>query len=292
MDPQYLLEHFPLLVTYPNGGEHYLLEWHTYNDQWHVIVDRRESHILPIVRGILADNDDLRLGRYLQVEIVGPSDGQRLRWAQTEFNAAVKDFWADVYLMLAGNSLNARNLPAILPPDLMRCTEWDGGEGGVTAEDDWGHGWCLNCCHGLRPRVGTLGSVYAEKKPVFDGMIKPRSRFRDTDNRVVSRARPVGENEPLWRVEVGAHHHRGTRVTGKEDAHDTGPAVFFYTSPRELDRSPLDAIIKADQDDRRQKRLEFDQRTKIAFQENRERISREQRSLLDALFPPGKDPTA
>jgi hypothetical protein len=240
----------PLLVHYPGGGTLRLLHWWTDDERGHVILAKADAGIHAALRLKLEDHSDMQVRAYCEVEIVGPSAKLQSLHALYEVHERVYSFHGEVIAHLREVLKAGRPLP----PPFTRCTTYESEDDSI-GHDEWSretHYGCRHCRESIRLVAMTSGQLYDRYHEGWR-QLRPTSEPRDR-KRVVSRAAPAIDDEPLWYACAEFGHHRSGIVLGEVAAvhrdeeygrpsYLSDQLLFFFRRGPDLDRAAVDEMV-------------------------------------------------
>ena len=237
-------------VIYPHGGRHLLLQWWTHNEQWHLILASSLMGVGSVVkRACDLHSQDMRLGDFCEIDVVGPSEKMARDAAAFNRQEGIENFRDEVARRLQ----DALRLGYELPPGFKACEKY-------TPEDldnlhiPWAmdhHQGCAHCHEGIRTEL-TPEALYDK---YHDAWVEehPPIKHKGKAPRVISRAQPAVDGEPLWYATPNfGHHASGVDLREVDYSLSDSPhrpeylmdgVLFFFRRGSDLDKAPLQTMI-------------------------------------------------
>ena len=267
-----------LRVIYPGGGKKFLLQWWTHNEQHHVILASTQESVYATAKRVFATHKEVKLRLYLEVDVVAPSPKMSLDAAIWDREEGVLDFLTTVSSRLH----EAASLGHPLPPEFLLCGKYLPREEMDDDEIKWArksHYSCQNCTEGIC-LVGLSPEILYDKYKVAWDVTHPTPKPKGQAPRVVSRAVPAVDGEPLWYCSADFGHHASgvdlqEVVYVKEALHRppylSDRILFFFRRVSEVDFGPLLTLLNEQINEQAQK----EKRRMVDFKAVRARASQE-----------------
>lgn len=268
-----VLKEYPFKVSYPKGGQLYLLVWWTPWDRGHALTASNEVSIERMLRQVFVkEGPEIELRDYRHATLVSPPLELRKTYASGRLVEDVDNFrW---FVGSLFRQAQAKDHP--VKKDALRCKEyrsrWPREDGDSTYEDK-DHSQCLNCFGGWLPKDHTVESLYLLRRKEPRHVDKWAARHKPKELYFESEAPEADPVLPLYALEQHfGDHSDGLKVNLVKKDEETGlywygahnsvtpTTFFFHGEPLEIPARFRGLAKTAKQDHEREKAAEAKRR--------------------------------